>query len=117
VRKSTAIYVAGDLHLTGDLVVDTADGADLDLFIAGNLKVDGLLTLGSKDNAARVRLYVGDSGTTQLGGGGELHGALYAPLSEIVINAELTVYGAVLARRVAAAAPLIVHYDTSLPGA
>jgi hypothetical protein len=114
VRKSAALYVAGDLHLSGDLVIDTADGADLDLFVAGNLKVDGLLTLGATDRTARVRLYVGDSGTTQLGGGGELHGALYAPLSEIVINAKLTIYGALLARRIAASAPLSIHYDQGL---
>jgi hypothetical protein len=75
--------------------------------------VEGRLELGTAQG--QVRIHVGGAGTIQLTRGGAMQGALYAPLSEIVLSAPFTLYGAMIARRVAAtSAALTVHYDRSL---
>jgi hypothetical protein len=111
-RSSAAIYVLGGLHVSRDFIVETSPGVRLDIFIEDELSVDGLLDLrGDTDS---VRLYLGGAGTLPLAGGGELHGGLYAPRAELVLNAPLSLYGAAFLRRVAATAALAVHYDANV---
>jgi hypothetical protein len=111
-HSSAAIYVSGGLHVSRDFIVETVPGARLDIFIEDELSVDGLLDLrGDTDS---VRLYLGGTGTLPLAGGGELHGGLYAPGAELVLNAPLSVYGAAFLRRVAASAALEVHFDANV---
>jgi hypothetical protein len=114
VRASTsaAIYIPGGMHVMQDFVVETSQGAQLDIFIEDELSVDGQITFG--DDTDNVRLYVGGAGTLPLAGGGELHAALYAPRAELVLGAPLTVYGGVFVRRVAASADIAIHYDATL---
>jgi cytoskeletal protein CcmA (bactofilin family) len=106
--EPAAIYVPGDLHTTGDLAIDSAAGAEIDLFIAGDVRIDGALHVGAASGQGPVRIYVGGGGTIQLSGGGELHGTLYAPKAELVLSAPLTLRGALFVRRVAASAELSV---------
>lgn len=108
---SAALYVRGDLHLSS-ATIGVAPGAALDVFVEGNVFVTGGFEIASVDEGP-VRLHVGGTGTIDLAAGGGLHGVLYAPNSELVLSAPFTVTGAVLARRVAAAATLTVHYDAS----
>ena len=109
IAEPTALYVGADLQVDA-LTIETAPGAELDLFLEGNLRVTGSFVLGSPDGGV-VRLHVGGTGTIDLAGGGELHGALYAPNAELVLSAPLTVTGALFTRRVAAAAAVTVHAD------
>jgi hypothetical protein len=111
-NSSAAIYVAGGLHVRGDFNIEAAPGARLDIFIETELSVDGMINL--QGNADDVRLYLGGAGTLPLADGGELHAALYAPRAELVLSATLNVYGALFLRRVAAYAPLALHYDASV---
>jgi hypothetical protein len=114
VRESAALYVSGDFQVRGDLLVDADPGAELDLFIAGNAAVDGVVALGSQPGQGAVRVFAGGNGTIQLSSGGSLHGVLYAPRAELVLSGAFDATGALFVRRVAGAADLTVHYDRSL---
>jgi hypothetical protein len=115
VRQSAALLVPGDLQIFGDLTIHTENGAELDVFVAGNVLVEGRLQLGTEPGQGPVRIHVGGAGTIQLTRGGEMQGALYAPRAGIVLGAQFTLYGAMTGARVdASAAPLTVHYDRSL---
>lgn len=114
VRGRVALFVGGDVHIDGTLIVDIADSAELDLFVEGNLAVTGDLRLGSERSAARARLYVGGRGTIELSGEGFFAGNLYAPGAELVGSGPLEVFGSLFARRLAASAGVTVHYDTSV---
>lgn len=113
-HESAALYVNGDLQVRGDLIVDTDPGVELDLYVASNITVDGVIALGSKPNQGAVRVFAGGAGTLQLSMGGALHGVLYAPQAELVQSAPLEVTGAVFVRRVASTADLTLHYDRDL---
>jgi hypothetical protein len=98
---SAAIWVTGDLALD-TLAIAVADGAELDVFLEGNLLVTGELVLGSATSGGTVRLHVGGTGTIGLPQGGLLRGALYAPTAELVLSGPLTVHGAIFVKRLAA---------------
>jgi hypothetical protein len=110
----TAIFVAGDLAIEDSFLVELEDGAELDLFVAGNIVSSGPLSFGSFRTPARARLYSGGAGTIQLSGGGTFAGNLYAPRAELVASAPIEVFGSLFVRRLAASAAVTIHYDTAI---
>ncbi|HEY2735759.1 MAG TPA: hypothetical protein VGI70_17295 [Polyangiales bacterium] len=114
-ERSAAIYVPGSLHVMNDFVLESAPGVQVDFFIEDELSVDGQIQIG--DDSDATRLYVGGAGTFPIMGGGQIHAAVYAPRAELVLSAELDVFGALFLRRVAATAPLVVHYDAQVAAA
>jgi len=108
-----ALFVAGDLAL-GELVIELAPGAEVDLFIAGNVLGQARWTLGDVSQPANARIYVGGDGTLELAGGATFAGNVYAPRAELVTPAAVEVFGSLFARRIAASGPLTVHYDRAL---
>jgi hypothetical protein len=112
VAESAAIYVTGDLALDS-LAIAVAEGAELDLYVQGNLLLGAALDLASATGGGLVRFHVGGTGTIELPQGGALRGALYAPNAELVVSASFTVTGAMFVRRVNANAvdAVVVHHD------
>ncbi len=114
VQGRVQVLIAGNVELDHSLSVHLGAGASLDLLVVGTVRVSGDLQLGSQADAARVRSYVGGSGTIDLGGTSTLAGVLYAPQAELVTRGPLTSYGALLVRRAALGGALQVHYDVAL---
>ncbi len=113
-RGRVAIFVAGDLALNGALGVELDAGAEVDLFVAGNVLGQARWTLGGPEDPAAVRVYVGGDGTLELAGGALFAGNVYAPRAELVTPADVEVFGSLFARRLAASGPLTVHYDRAV---
>ncbi len=111
-----ALYVADDFITEpgGDVRVQLAAGAELDLLIAGNVASGALLELGTTATRGRVRVYTGGAGSLEFAGNTTLSGSLYAPGAELVTSATFEVFGAVLARRVSTSGDLKLHYDRAL---
>jgi len=111
-----ALYVAGDFvtEQGGDVRVQLAPGAELDLLIAGNLSTGALVELGTAATRGRVRVYAGGQGTLSFAGTTTIAGTLYAPGAELVTSATFEVFGGVLARRVSTSGALKLHYDRAL---
>jgi hypothetical protein len=114
IRGRVAIFVDSDLSLTGPFVVRLEDGGELDLFVSGNVVGTDTWTVGDPARPSRLRVYVGGSGTVDLGAGGEIAANLYAPRAELVLPGALEVFGSVFVRRLAASGPLSVHYDEAI---
>lgn len=114
VRGRVALFVQGDVSLNGSLSFALDPGAELDVFVGGNVNAAGALDFGSRMTPARVRVYVAGTGTINLSGGSVFAGNLYAPDAEIVTAGALEVYGAIFARRLAAGGAVTIHYDTAV---
>ncbi len=112
-----ALFVAGDLAPSGALAIEPAPGAELDLFVSGNVVASTRLDLGDADVAARIRLYIGGSGTIQLDDGATLGGNVYAPRADLTSAGAVEVFGSLFVRRVATSDRLDVHYDRAVLGA
>lgn len=110
----TSVMVDGDLSIDTGLRVLIDDGAEIDLFVAGNIVSAGPIDFGSARSPSRARLYSGGTGTLQISGGGVFAGNLYAPRAELVASAPIEVFGSIFVRRMAASAQVIVHYDRAV---
>ena len=113
IKGRAALYVLDQVHFAGPFIVQLEEGAELDLFFAGDLEAYDRLELGSPDQPERVRLYVGGAGAVNLSGADRswLCGHLYAPRAELVTAGPLEVFGSVFARRVNNDGRLQIHYD------
>jgi len=108
-----ALYITGQVKFNdGPVWVKLDRDAELDIYIADTMVAASDLTFGAVDNPARVRLFVGGSGTLILGGKNLISGQVYAPRSELnVTTGETEIYGSVFVRRAQLSAPLTIHYD------
>ena len=103
-----AFFVNGDLS-TSDFIVDTPDGAQFDLFVAGAVTVGGVFQLGDAAHPGAARLYVGKSVDFE---NTATFGYLYAPGGKLNIGGQqATAYGAIFAGSLNAGADLALHYD------
>lgn len=109
-----ALFVGENLAPGASLVVELAPGAELDLFVAGDVVASNRLELGDSSVAAKVRLYVGGSGTLQLDAGAVFGGNLYAPRAELTSAGAVEAFGSLFVRRLAISDRLDVHYDTAV---
>ncbi len=110
----TALFVEGDIRVENDLEVEISAEGSLDIFVAGALVAAQALELGAAEQASRVRIYLGTTGSIQLDAGGTFYGNLYAPRAEISTSGPIEVFGSLFARRLAASGPISIHYDTSI---
>jgi hypothetical protein len=91
------LFVDGDFH-TGSLNITTAPGAEIDLFVSGDLIIEAAADFGSTDNPSSVRTYVW--GQVVLQASAEFAGNIYAPNADLDFGASANLYGSVFARNV-----------------
>jgi hypothetical protein len=108
VHGRSALYIDGDVTLADGLRVTLDSGAELDLFVTGNVTLNaGVLGAPS---AAAVRLWL--AGTTiQLGLDASLSAIVYAPDATLLGDQDLVATGALFVGRVAALGDLTVRFD------
>jgi hypothetical protein len=97
VTGRVAVFVGGSVANTGNLEFRLSSGAEIDLFISGNLAVTGRAVFGQKERPAASRIYVGGSGDVFLTGYTEFVGNLYAPRSLVQGIGFENVYGSIFA--------------------
>lgn len=103
------LVVEGDIELDANLEATLAQGALLELFVVGKVRVAGALLLGAQGD--HVRTYVLGSGTIDLGAEVFLAGPLYAPNAELVTRSQLTSTGSIFVRRAAPGGAVVIRYD------
>jgi hypothetical protein len=113
VAGHTAIFIAGDFTL-GSFTLDVAPGAELDLFIAGNMSINGPSTLGTLESVTRTRFYVGGSQDITIAAPSGFYGNIYAPLARVLFNSPGDIYGAIFARAFINNSPAHLHYPEDI---
>jgi hypothetical protein len=107
----TALFVGGDVSVTGPLTITLDGNAELDLVIGGALRATVPVTLGSPAYPALTRVYIASpdgfssTGTTTLGGN------LYLPGGRFETTTPLEVWGSVFAGSFRSTNTVTVHYD------
>jgi hypothetical protein len=104
------LVVEGDIELDSNLEATLAEGALLELFVLGNMRVAGALILGDDDDD--VRVYVLGSGTIDLNAEAFIAGPLYAPGAELVTRSDLTTTGSIFVRRAAPGGAVTIRYSS-----
>jgi len=115
VHGRTALYVEGDVSASSALAFVLDPDAELDVFVAGTLKVSDTFVFGSPNYPALSRLYVGGTAKIALSADVRLAGELYAANSEQVVwSAKNAIYGSVLAGNFRASDVTNIHYDRAV---
>ncbi len=109
-----ALLVDGDLTSTSTLRFDIAEGARLDVFVAGGVAIDGAVVLGDPDRPEAFRLYASGASSVFFGGGLTLGGVLHAPDAAVVTRGTVEVFGALLVGRLTGEGEILVHQDLAL---
>jgi hypothetical protein len=91
----TALFVSDGIELDGSLRVVGAAGAELDLFVAGDVHVTGAVSLADSARPAAGRMYV--SGAREISLVSPWVGNLYAPAARVSASSPLEVWGSIFA--------------------
>lgn len=110
----TVLYVDGDLQVAGQMNLEIAPGAEIDLFVAGDLGVGASLRFGDATQPSAVRTYSAGTGTLALAASSVFGGNLYAPRAHVDFGAAATIYGALFARSVQFQGSADVHFDSAV---
>lgn len=109
----TVLYVDGDVTV-GQFNLELAPGAEIDLFIAGNLSVGASLSFGSAAQPTSVRTYSSGTATIAISGSSLWGGNFYAPRAHVSFGGSPTLYGALFARSVFFQSAATIHFDSAV---
>jgi hypothetical protein len=107
-----AVFVNGDFDARNGLNLSLAAGAQLDLFISGNLLLSDA-TLGSPNSPARVRVYVGGE-TLTLSGSASIGANIYAPYANVQLSSNFEIWGSLFVGSLQLSGSFTIHYDASI---
>lgn len=110
----TVLYVDGDLLVGGQMSLEIAPGAEIDLFVKGNLAVGAALRFGNATQPSSVRTYVAGAESVLITASSVFGGNLYAPRAHVDFGAAATLYGALFARSVRFQGAADVHFDSAV---
>ena len=117
---TVSVFVDGSLQQVGLEQWKISPGAQLDLFVSGNVQSVGALVAGDASQPDAFRVYVGGSNDTsiQAVGTSVFYGAIYAPQANIQYVGDAHVVGAIFAKSILGVGSLTIDYgDQSAPPA
>jgi hypothetical protein len=122
IQGRVALFVGGDLSVTQGIAITIEPGAALDLFIAGNVNIQGpsgSVVVGDVTHAAATRIYVAGSGDDAGGGftlsaDATLSANIYAPRAVVEISSNFVLRGAILAQALQFSGNFAIHYDAAV---
>lgn len=95
VTGMAALFIDGSINLVGGLAFDLAPGAEIDVFVKGDLAVQGPLVLAGQDRPAAGRMWV--NGILLFPLSNPWVGNLYAPHSYVGTATEPQIWGSIVA--------------------
>ncbi len=110
----TALFIDGDLTITGNFGVDLGTTGELDVFVTGNLLLTGAGVVGSVARPAALRFYVGGGGDIAITGANRFAANLYAPRSTVTVTGADAIYGAFFVGSFFATGAQVMHYDSAI---
>jgi len=111
-----ATILVGDFQLAGsaEVLFDTTLGP-IHIYVTGelNLAAGSVFTMAEPDPTQLTIQVSGTTGAT-LAAQGDFYGTVYAPLAELAVKKDLTVYGAMIGKRLDFEAGSRLHFDHHL---
>jgi hypothetical protein len=113
VHGRAALFVGGDINPNGGLEITLDPQATLDLFVGGNMTVDGDVSFGSTLVPAQSRVYVAGS-QVNFNGNLLLAGNFYLPYAQLTPDGNLDAYGSLFTGGYQGNGPTVVHFDSAI---
>jgi len=110
----TALYIDGDVKVGSDLTIKATPSGELDVFVAGDVRLDNNGQIGDPAYPASTRFYVGGPGGWTMGSDVRIGAFLYTVPGGIVADNTLTVYGGIYTQTLDAGSRVDLHYDRAV---
>jgi hypothetical protein len=110
----TALFIDGDLTITGAFGVDLGSSGELDVFVTGNLLLTGSGDVGTIDRPAALRFYVGGRGDIAITGAHRFAANLYAPRAAVFVTGADDIYGSFFVGSYFVTGAQRMHYDAAI---
>jgi len=110
----TALFIDGDLTITGSFGVELGSEGELDVFVTGNLLLTGAGQVGSLERPAALRFYVGGAGDIFITGSNQFAANLYAPRANVTVTGADDIYGSFFVGSYTATGAQSMHYDAAV---
>lgn len=114
VPKRVALFVGGDVFMSGQAQVNLGEQGEIDIFVAGDFIVNGDTKFGDPARPAGTRVYVDGSKAIGLNGTSAFVGNLFAPHAMVVSNVNLEVFGSIYANGFVGNNWVKIHYDKGI---
>lgn len=114
VRGRLALFVNGDVTVRPAGAIDLGTSGELDLFVAGALTINDLVTFGPLARPSALRIYVASTNTIALGTTATMALNLYAPRAPLEVWGLVTTFGSLFVRSLNAIGVQSAHYDRAI---
>lgn len=108
------LAIGGGLSIGKDLTILLADGAQLDLYVHGDVEVGGVVAIGDPKSPPRVRFFPGGIDSISLSGGGFISAIMMGRRRAVSVSAPLDFYGGLIVDSLSINSMLKVHYDPQI---
>jgi hypothetical protein len=113
VSGRTALFVRYRVQAGGTFAIRLDPGAELDLFVGGDLTLPGTVVLGDPARPSALRIWLG-RGSVNIGPSAQIAANFYAPASSFSITGPLELYGALMVAAVNHSGTLAIHRDVAI---
>ncbi len=96
------------------LTISLAEGAQLDLYVHGDVEVGGVVAIGDPSSPPRVRFFAGGVDSISLAGGGFIGAVLMGRRRAVSISSPLDFYGGLIVDSLSLNSLFRVHYDQQI---
>ena len=110
----TVLFIDGNF-IANSLQVQLDPGAEVDIFVTGNMSFSSSSNLGNVDTPSAVRTYV--NGQLTLGAQATFGGLIYAPNADVVFNASAEIFGALFVNTAQFSGNTNIHFDSAVRAA
>lgn len=112
VTGRVVVAIEGGIINAGSFVVEVAEGAELDLFIAGDATLNNVAAIGDPARPAATRVYAG--GAFKFANTFTLGANLYQPNAVFTANNMAEIWGSLFVGGLQLASPFVIHYDQAI---
>ena len=107
----TALFIDGDIDVDIQLHILPDPGAELDIFVAGNVELTNNIQIGSPAYPASTRMYVGGATGMNLMNQGTIGAYFYAVPGSIMTSNNFELFGGMVASNFQTGNNPEIHYD------
>lgn len=108
------LAIGGGLSVGNALTISLAEGAQLDLYVHGDVEVGGVVAIGDPSSPPRVRFFAGGVDSISLAGGGFIGAVLMGRRRAVSISSPLDFYGGLIVDSLSLNSLFRVHYDQQI---
>jgi len=115
ISGDVTLYVDGDIHISGQAMIDILVGSSLTIYASGAIHMAGQGIVNKNIRPENLIIYGTDGcSDVHFSGQADLYGAIYAPEANFDFSGQADIYGSMIGDTVDISGQGVIHYDENL---